>query len=1016
MGSIPATLDITAVRQKKIKIRKHANKIKLPIKSPLSPRLYSSRLRTSSFTPHTFSHTSAPHPHRPKRPPVHERKLSYERKQSISLTRSRWSTSLHPPTYFSVRPTLRGTFFSFEVRKSVGGGDSKDNRYLRRIVANAYLITPGKVSQFSPYHTRPLTPTLRISRNLLRSRGKAIYSSTISNSFGNFLPKSNVTPSKLAPSFNLSTSRVGTWASFRVTNVLFTQTFTNRFNSLQKLFFSHLTNYHDLRNHVTSYRIWIKRLTRSLPLYLLHKLAPSFVLNKTHLARLPYYADVPKVRAVGLSTLRQSFSLTTFVSTTGHKSLDRTYAHLPPYSQLRQMSRLKAKTLAPDSNQFAPKIDTTKLTTFALRKFMHKRLFRLKPLRTNLRRTRRRRRLSSKFNSTSLVKDLIKHREEVNARYYERDLFAEMLEDRNSPMLEQFLYTGFERMPLMDQEDGNNLFLKARKVRPSLFLLKSPKLGQRRYVVRNYLLLEKHWAKESAYMRTVFKDCRNIRRNENLSNRATRRILRRRSLARRRWGRRVRYFARHSSTYNSIRRYAARQQNSRTWFLKTTPQSRNANVQDLIDSLSPNLNRQNRKRAHRPTFRTPPKPRTLKTVRNPLRIITDFRSNATPFHKTISNAKFKQPNRKLEKVTSWRRNKTLAKVLAKRWYRQIKSKVATKRTRILHSRRQKSFKRSQTLFNRMSSPHYFAQVNPHTSYNDCSQPPLVSSENAKRTTLAHLSTPLSLLSKFWSHPTFIKYLLTKPLFNPSLIAKPWTDFQYSNLSINFTSSLQTQLNSYCFNSQLSSLHKSNLWSVASTQHVLRKKILRSVTRKTFRENIIPWAHKCLIRFAENLSGRRTAVNVGPFVEQSLTVEDHARFALWTSRADGFRKYLGHRIFTSEGVMLIAAAFRLKDPTILANWIRAMLGRMSFWKYRVLFRYIKFLVQHLFRFSFKDFQFKGFKLRLKGKISVGGNSRARSLSHRIGETSNSKMIHKVAYDLSYVNTFTGVLGFKLRFFY
>jgi len=48
--------------------------------------------------------------------------------------------------------------------------------------------------------------------------------------------------------------------------------------------------------------------------------------------------------------------------------------------------------------------------------------------------------------------------------------------------------------------------------------------------------------------------------------------------------------------------------------------------------------------------------------------------------------------------------------------------------------------------------------------------------------------------------------------------------------------------------------------------------------------------------------------------------------------------------------------------------------------------------------------------------VAGNARTRTLFYCVGDTSHSKMDNKVAYDLSYVGTFTGVLGFKLWFFY
>jgi ribosomal protein S3 len=70
------------------------------------------------------------------------------------------------------------------------------------------------------------------------------------------------------------------------------------------------------------------------------------------------------------------------------------------------------------------------------------------------------------------------------------------------------------------------------------------------------------------------------------------------------------------------------------------------------------------------------------------------------------------------------------------------------------------------------------------------------------------------------------------------------------------------------------------------------------------------------------------------------------------------------------------------------------------------------MRNLFQLHFDHFQFKGFKLRLKGKISVAGNARTRTLVLSVGNTSHSKMSNRVAYDLSYVETFTGILGFKL----
>lgn len=279
-----------------------------------------------------------------------------------------------------------------------------------------------------------------------------------------------------------------------------------------------------------------------------------------------------------------------------------------------------------------------------------------------------------------------------------------------------------------------------------------------------------------------------------------------------------------------------------------------------------------------------------------------------------------------------------------------------------------------------------------------------------------LGLPLPYLLKFWTNPFILKYLFLKS----SLFAKDQLNSALSTPKLmnakNFVITVQHQIKTYFLNETFRRTTSSNVWSLFSSTYLLRKKLLRSASQLVFKANVGTWSERCLTQFLENISGRKVAINVGPFIDNILTVDDHARCLLWDNRSSGFKKLLGHRIFTSEAVMLITAALRLKDPTLLSNWIRGMLARMSFWKYRVLFRYLKFLIRHLFRFKFAEFGFKGFKLRLKGKISVGGNSRSRVLFYRVGDTSHTKMSNKVAYDLSFINTFTGVLGFKLWFFY
>ena len=158
MGSIPATLDITAVRQKKIKTVRRANKSKLLVQLPTSPRF-----RASSFAPSRPSLTLVPELRRRKFSSLRGRKLSYERKKSISLTRSRRANFLHTSPYFKIRTISKNIFFVFSERKSMMRTNYKKNSPLNHVVAEMHSNTFGKISQFSPLYqlVLPANPTFR---------------------------------------------------------------------------------------------------------------------------------------------------------------------------------------------------------------------------------------------------------------------------------------------------------------------------------------------------------------------------------------------------------------------------------------------------------------------------------------------------------------------------------------------------------------------------------------------------------------------------------------------------------------------------------------------------------------------------------------------------------------------------------------------------------------------------------------------------------------------------------------
>lgn len=237
-----------------------------------------------------------------------------------------------------------------------------------------------------------------------------------------------------------------------------------------------------------------------------------------------------------------------------------------------------------------------------------------------------------------------------------------------------------------------------------------------------------------------------------------------------------------------------------------------------------------------------------------------------------------------------------------------------------------------------------------------------------------------------------------------------------NMSLSFIKPILHTITLAHFGSRVDLFYRSNLYPTESFSYTIQRRILKCFALRKFLSPTGAWYNQMLVRFMSHCTGRRVYLKLNPHVENSLTFEDEAQCYLWENRVFGFQKILGPKIFIEESLRIILLALKYKDPTFLINWIRTMLYRMSFWKYRTLFRYLKFVIKDLFEPNFEKFGLRGFKVKLKGKISVAGNARTRTLLMRIGQTSHSKCDNKVAHSFTLVNSFTGVMGFNLWIFF
>lgn len=209
---------------------------------------------------------------------------------------------------------------------------------------------------------------------------------------------------------------------------------------------------------------------------------------------------------------------------------------------------------------------------------------------------------------------------------------------------------------------------------------------------------------------------------------------------------------------------------------------------------------------------------------------------------------------------------------------------------------------------------------------------------------------------------------------------------------------------------------SNLDLLVSFRFSVNRRIRYELGSTVNNSSYLYFFGKLLSEFVECSSGFKSYMKLNPSVERGITPVDQALLFHLRPRVTGFKRLMGPKIFIYEGVDLVYLALRLKDPTFLSNWLRAMVRRLSFWKSRLVFKYLKYILRIVFWPYFTRLGIKGIKYQLKGKISVAGNARTRTLFYKIGKVSQSRMDVKVSYDLNFIETFTGIMGFKLWFFY
>ena len=188
------------------------------------------------------------------------------------------------------------------------------------------------------------------------------------------------------------------------------------------------------------------------------------------------------------------------------------------------------------------------------------------------------------------------------------------------------------------------------------------------------------------------------------------------------------------------------------------------------------------------------------------------------------------------------------------------------------------------------------------------------------------------------------------------------------------------------------------------------------SKAQFHPAFLIWYNFLITRFLENFTGHQTCIIFNPCLAKSLTFQEKAQLLLWTQRIGGFQRMIGPKVSLLESLEITYLSLKLKEPTLLSNWLIRTIRKVSFWKYKAFFRFLKFLFNNLLLLIFKSLSVLGIKIKLKGKISVAGNARTRTIYYRVGSTSHAKIQNKILHNLNLVHTFTGVLGLQIWYYF
>lgn len=149
-----------------------------------------------------------------------------------------------------------------------------------------------------------------------------------------------------------------------------------------------------------------------------------------------------------------------------------------------------------------------------------------------------------------------------------------------------------------------------------------------------------------------------------------------------------------------------------------------------------------------------------------------------------------------------------------------------------------------------------------------------------------------------------------------------------------------------------------------------------------------------------------------FTRQHLQPVELGKVMFWKGRLLNFQRVFGRTLFLTDSLIAFYVGLKLRDLPMLIRWLRRAFTKINFWRYRSFLYFIRYTFRYVMSQMYTDLAIKGIRFRLKGKISVAGNARTRTIEHTIGAMRSTSKQFAILHEQTTINTFTGVLGLQI----